>query len=112
MQIALGCFDVSVSRERRNGFHGNAACLQHRHIGVAAAMRRKPAHLTDIFQCRVKAATEGADAIEMVSSGAGPDIGGAAVLAEIANIRAKLLRDRNGPAAADALGCYETIRYP
>ena len=82
MQIALGCFDISVSRKRRNGFHGNAACLQHRHIGVTAAMRRKPAHLTGIFQRRVKAATEGADAIEMASSGAGPDIGGAAVLAE------------------------------
>lgn len=107
MQIALGRFDVRVSRERRNGFHGNTVCLQHRHIGVAAAMRRELTHLTDIFQRRIEASAEGANAIERVPSGAGPNIGCAAVFAEIAYIRAKLLRDRNGSAAADTLGWSE-----
>lgn len=39
MQIDLGRFNVGVSRERRDGFHGNALCLQRCHIGVPAAMR-------------------------------------------------------------------------
>lgn len=86
MQIALGRFDVSVPRERRNGLHGNAACLQHRHIGVAAAMRRKQPPLTDAFQRRVESPTEGTDAIERLFSAAGPDIGRAAVLSKIPNV--------------------------
>ena len=86
MQIALGRFNVCVSRERCNGLHGNAACLQHRHIGVAAAMRRKRAHLIDAFQRRVEAPAEGADAVERFFSAAGPDIGRAAVRAKIPNV--------------------------
>ena len=86
MQIAIGRFNVCVSRERCNGLHGNAACLQHRHIGVAAAMRRKQPHLTDIFQRRVESPAEGTDAIERGPTGAGPDIGCAAVLSKIPNV--------------------------
>ena len=50
---------------------------------------------------------EEVNAIERVPSGAGPNVGRAAVFAEIAYIRAKLLRDRNGSAAADTLGWSE-----
>ena len=50
---------------------------------------------------------EEVNAIERVPSGAGPNVGCAAVFAEIANIWTKLLRDRNGSAAADTLGRSE-----
>ena len=70
-------------------------------------MRRELTHLTDIFQRRIEAPAEGANAIERVPSGAGPNVGCAAVFAEIAYIRAKLLRDWNGSAAADTLGWSE-----
>lgn len=70
-------------------------------------MRRELTHLTDIFQRRIEAPAEGANAIERVSSGAGPNVGRAAVFAEIANIWTKLFRNRNGSAAADTLGRSE-----